>query len=837
VTPEPEKANTGGVAVATSDRAAVIAATLPEADADVAAATAAGTEAVKTPTGAEASHEPVVVPGGGGAGADEVAALVAPFVLRVPEVSIPMEMTERQKQVAAMIDAAWCLHAMRYDFNSAAPVEPLLKTVNEWLSSHEQTGDIGVLMLYLRDTALPALAEGKSQLVVNKAKVLGRTLTDTRERQFMVQDITYDQVEVQELTATGHIVRSMSWQEFFAEGLVDELFNEAFFAHETDSRQWCPYLAYLAFTKQTRALTSRLASYPQNEEGRLWRMVLVLMDMASGRKLDALKGWQELRLACRLGLSINAYRLASELRRSRNSISAAFADVLDALIQRCGESVPELRAADLMQQARQHLRLAPAEALNRCLLVKARYGVAAFPEKSTLEDIQKQALASLQAGMDGEKLDVWDAVPFGTLGRLDVSPQRSYIANVLLSRNKEIPPALRVVLPGLRPLSLLEMGDWFQASKLIEDKQVTALLQRPAMYRYPALFGRLLLVLRYGVDQSAADHEALMLTQMPIGSELYASLFAYAPEYALLSRRGDREFLYRFRTMRPGLDIKGSPEARRYLRYLDLCLCLEGAGRKDAMDALYAISDEEAGNAAGFTSEILRADAQRMHELIRLGSGPFYPPMIDTALPYLQLRLALACMGNRTLTGEGDETFMRLVESEGMRWPLSGGDMIYDWLLRRCAADIGTGDVAAAVARARWVLDLPYSCLFPYYGRLHLLLAGLHNLAGQSCGYLHAHAVLQVATVVSETERRLLLSVYERDGGRSLLAQLGYGHYGHFFVPWIEASHRLGRGETVDDLEQRFGTMSMPQAERGLAACLSTFQRERQAWAATKDKP
>jgi len=190
----------------------------------------------------------------------------------------------------------------------------------------------------------------------------------------------------------------------------------------------------------------------------------------------------------------------------------------------------------------------------------------------------------------------------------------------------------------------------------------------------------------------------------------------------------------------------------------------------------------------------------------------------------------LACVGEQTLTGENDETFMQVVESEGMRWSLTGGDTIYEWLLRRCAADIESGDLAAAVGRVRWALGLPHSCLFSYYGRLHLLMAGLHNLAGQSCGHINAHATLQSATVASETEKRLIrLVYYERDGGRSLQAQLGYGHYGHFCVPWLEVSHRLGRGEKVDDLEQRFSRLPLPMAERRLVASLSVFQRERQA--------
>ncbi len=842
----PETAAAGGAAA--QQGAAGTAAILPTpgvADAVVEPVAAPGVEVGAEPgtgPGQAPGHAPggepgTVTPGAPGEAAAAPAASV--FALRLPEVSIPMDMTESQRQAEALIDAAWCLNSLRYDFTSATPVEPLLKAVNEWLSGHPQPNDASPLMLYLRDVALPALADGKAQLVVNKSKVLGRTLTGKRERQFMLQDITYEKIEVQELMPNGHIVRALSWQEFHAEGLVDELFKEAFFARESDPRQWRPYLAYLAFTNQPRALKVLLASYPQNhEEGRQWEMVLVLFEMASGRKLDVLKGWLDLRQACRLGLSINAYRLASELRRSRSSVSMAFPDVLDALILRCGAAVPDVQAAALMQRAQQQLRLDPAAALNLLLLVKARCGAGSFPERNKLEDIQNDVLAGLPGGVDTKEPSVWDAVPFVVFGRPEQSPHRSYVANVLVTHKEDLAATVRAALPGLRALSLLEMGDWLQASKLAEDKQVTALLEGQALFRYPALYGRALLAMRYSPDPSAVDNAALALTQAPLGLEKNPAMYIFAPEYALLSRRADREFLYRFRTLRAGLDLKGAPAILRRLQYLDLCLCLEGAGRKDAMDALSAIADDGAGAvagaaaAAGFNSEILRADAHRLHEMIRLGSGDFFPPMTDPYVLDLQLRLALACVGDRTLTGESDETFKQVVESESVRWPLTGGDMVYDWLLRRCAADITSGDLVAAVGRVRWALELPSSCMYPYYGRLQLLLAGLHNLAGQTCGYMNAHATLQAATVASEVEKRLIRLVYERDGGRSLLAQLGYGHHGHFFVPWLELSHRLGRGEKVEDIEQRFGRLPLPMAERRLVAGLSVFQRERLALAA-----
>lgn len=250
------------------------------------------------------------------------------------------------------------------------------------------------------------------------------------------------------------------------------------------------------------------------------------------------------------------------------------------------------------------------------------------------------------------------------------------------------------------------------------------------------------------------------------------------------------------------------------------------------MDALAAIAEDETGAGTGFNSAILRADAQRMHEMIRLGAGDFFPPMPDPRSLDVQLRLALACVGDRNLTGENDETFMHVIESEAMYWPLIGGNTVYEWLLRRCAADIETGNLVAAVGRVHWALGLPHSCMYPYYGRLLLLLAGLHNLAGQSCGYMNAHATLQAATVVSEVEKRLIRQVYERDGGRGLLAQLGYGHHAHFFVPWLELSHRLGHSEKAVDLEQRFGRLPLTMAERRLVAGLSAFQRERLAPAA-----
>jgi serine/threonine protein kinase len=752
------------------------------------------------------------------------------FALRLPDPAIPIELTDSQQQAGAMLDAAWCLSLLNYDFMSPAPQESLLRPVKDWLNMHPQPNELSDLMNYLRDSALPALAEARSSLTSKKARLIGHNFTGNRERQFMLQDVSHDKIEVQEQMANGHVVRTLSWAEVRAEGLVDDLFKTAFYVNESDPRQWRPYLAYLLCSNQPRALTATLAIYPQdNEEERHWKMLQVLQDMASGRKLEMLKAWQELRQACRMGLQVNAYRLASELRRSRNSVSINFADVLDSLMQRCSSAVPELQGAALQQRARQQLQAGAAEeALQLLLLAKARYGNVNFTGRNRLEDLQKEIVASLAAELDGQRLNLWNALPFAFSRPLQYSPQASYLVNVRLSQSSELPPMEREALAGLRPLSLLEMGDWLQTNRLTEDRALNALLKRTAPFRYPAHFGRALLIMRYGLDPAAADQEAQALTMSAPGLEKNPQLLSLAAEYILLSRCGDRERLYRFRSRRLNPDGRETAALRRRLCYLDLCLVLEGAGRKEAMDLLYKVTEDEHGDAA-FNSDVLRADAHRMHEMIRLGNGSFFPPLLDNAWPELQLRLALACMGDRSLTGESDETFMQLVESEASRWSLIGGDMIYDWLLRRSAADIEIGDLAAATQRVHWALGLPHSCLFPYYGRLQLLSAGLYNLAGQNSGYMNAHLALQAATVASETEKRLIRLVYERDGGRALLAQLGDGHPGHFLVPWLELSLRLGRGDKVKDIEKRFGRQQWPMAERRLLASLNVFQREKEA--------
>lgn len=796
------------------------------------------TPAVATVTGAPAGAVPAVAVEPAEAAVsvapvpDEPVVVPAAFALRMPDVTLPIVLDDKQQVTAAWLEAAWCLSGLRYDFNLAMPVEPMSRVVTGWLETNAHDTAAGALMLFLRDTALPALADGKALLVSNKGKVLGRTLVGKRDKQYMIQDVTFERLEVQELLPNGHVVRALSWQELTTEGLVDELFREAFYNREKEVAQCRSYLAYLAFTNQPKALAAALKPYPESDERRSWEMLLALNETISGKNLEVVRGWQELRLACSQGLSIRAYFLAAELRKTRNSVSLVFADVLDGVLQRCAGSVPEVQGALLLRGAPALLRQEPLRALNQLLLAKARYGAANFPEKSKLEDLQNEALSGLSAGVNNTEPNVWDAVPFVVFGRPEQSPHRSYIANVFVSHKEDLATTVRGALPGLRTLSLLEMGDWLQASKLAEDKPVTALLEGQALFRYPAFFGRALLAMRYGLDPAIADNGAVALTQIPLGLEKNPAMYIYAPEYALLSRRADREFLYRFRTFRPGLDLRGAPAVLRRLQYFDLCLCLEGAGRKDAMNSLYAIAEGDAGAATGFNSEILRADAHRMHEMIRLGAGDFYPPIIDTALPDMQLRLALACMDEGALAGDADETFMQLVESDGMRWSLIGGDAIYDWVLRRCATDLAFGDVAAAVTRVRWALALPYSCLYPYYGRLMLLQAGLHSLAGQSCGLINANSQLQAATVCSEVEKRLARAVFERDSGRAQLSQLGYGHAGHYLYQWLYVTYRIGCGETIDDIEQRFSKLPLPTAERCLVAGLRAYQQEIQALAA-----
>ncbi len=806
----------------------------PDADRQTAATEPATGAAAPTNATTDKTTTAVTAPAGGLATATSSQPDRPPhaFQLRLPTTVIALPRHQHQNDQEVWIEAAQCLGRLQYDLGQNTPVEPMMQAVQEWLSSHPQECEAATFMRFVHDVALPALEELKVKLVQNKDTLIGISLQTRRQQTVVIHDITFVSIDVDAVLAgdKGKYRQSLRWNQAKSEGIVEEMCRLLYLRPGAALADLRPLLAYMAFTGRPQEISRLLQARPESPERRHWEMLPKMEAWAGKTEAEGLKVWQRLQQACLDGSPTAACALAIRLRKSGTTIAGLYREQLDDLISRCRPAVPEQQGGELLRQAQMAIQQDRyADALTPLLLAQARFGLADFPEKSGLTQRLQAVLAKLPArDWLGEKeLALPDLVPF-----VFPRPSAPWPAWTAVACREAATSKQRILSehPGLIQMtewSQLEMGDWAGPLARLGKKQMPVNSLEDPVQRLAATFGTGLLQERFGTSLRQAENALGQLVSGARQTENARPLevMALPVRYALLTRLTGRLQPRDYVLWTPDATPAGDANAVQTFLLLTLTTCLE-AGDHAAIKAIRQSLQPETAAAAGlnpWTVQPLATAWQQLDEPSREVDFMASPPGGESSVAWLRLRLAGA--GAARLSSSSDQPFLTLVEATAAGWSLDGGELIYTWLLRRCADLIADGDLEGACQQVDWCLSLPYSCLFPYYARLHFLKAGICLLGG-SRGALETAAVCaNAATVASEAEKWFLAAVAKRDAPDAGLARLPADHPAQFWCHWLAVC--LTTADQPGSADSRLAAMSphaLTLAEKrlhhALGACL-----------------
>ena len=756
------------------------------------------------------------------------------FQLRPPMTAIALPRYQHQRDQEIWIEAAQCLGRLQYDLSQNTPVEPMMQAVQEWLSSRQQDSEAVVFMHFIHDVALPALEELKVKLVQNKDTLIGASMQTRRKRTVVIHDITFVSIEVDAALAgdRGRYRQSLRWNQARSEGIVEELCRLLYLRPEASLADLRPLLGYLAFTGRSQEINRLLRAQPESLERRHWEMLPKMEAWAGKTEADGLKTWQRLQQACLDGSPTAAYSLASRLRKSNATIAGLYREQLDDLINRCRPAVPEQQGGEQLRQAQTAIQLGRhTDALAPLLLAQARFGMADFPEKSDLT----RRLRALQAKLPAEdwldetkQLTLSDLTPFVFRRRPAPWPAWTAIACREAATSGERRLRENPGLSQMTEWSQLEMGDWAGPLAKLEKKQLSISGLEDPIQKLAALYGAGLLQERFGANLRQAENTLAQLasTAKQIGNAHSLEAMALPVRYALLTRLSGRRQPQDYVLLTPDSIPPGNTNAVQTFLLLTLTTFHE-ADAQDAIKALRQALGTETKTVVNQNSRALQqlsAALQKLDKPRREVNIMSSPPGGKLSIAWLRLRLA--CAGQARLASAGDQPFMELVEAEAAGWPLDGGELVYTWLLRRCADLIACGDLEGACQKVEWCLSLPYSCLFPYYTRFHFLKAGLCLLGGSRGALETAVVCANAATVASEAEKSFLAAVSKRDSSDSALARLPADHPAQYWCHWLAVC--LASADPPGNVDSRLTAMAphaLTLAEKRLHNGLSAFLR------------
>lgn len=341
-----------------------------------------------------------------------------------------------------------------------------------------------------------------------------------------------------------------------------------------------------------------------------------------------------------------------------------------------------------------------------------------------------------------------------------------------LKKNERLEEISERMEEQLSMLALLDMGSWNfirerrknlnwpKLEKLTFDKLPES-GRRVAAETFAA---KALLDWRYDDDAKAMRQASWKIHELVQGGwkDGDVALLALELELRLLSRYQDLGA----EGMMPLVDEEYETQAdelprvlvrlRRRLVYLWLTVCLERGETEQARAFLEMLQDEGQAELFGFAGR--GSHLTDGMQLLRNELDCLQVPkqLLDRALVGESLRFKMACLGEEPLDGLQEGAYRQLFEQELPKGRLTLGDAVFDWVLRRVAYDIRSGELGYAMETIEWALNQRAICMFPYLGRLLFLRTGVLLYHGLTGGIEDMQMLAQGATVLSKGERKLL---------------------------------------------------------------------------------
>jgi hypothetical protein len=388
-----------------------------------------------------------------------------------------------------------------------------------------------------------------------------------------------------------------------------------------------------------------------------------------------------------------------------------------------------------------------------------------------------------------------------------------------------LPPGQAETLAALEGPSLLELGDWAGAERLLAKLPENAFAALPPPARAAAWFSRGLTEARFGVAAEKAITEALRQCARELADNAEGE-FVLLPqilalEYGIFLRSGEQD-LQPYLADAGNLTPRGPVADLRTRLILDLAAlgidrrqtddvarlvpavlsATEGAadwGLADAERTLLRLAMARSKDATGLLAAMGELDAH--------GSNEWH------------LRLVASAALAREPLDEGVwRAANEWISLKGMTFGPVGGTAIYDLVLARIGQCLAAGDLQGADATAAWALSLTCPCMAPYYARLTFTRWGVARLQGEA-GQRELGEQVEAASCANRQEKalsRLFRNETQRDKAREAVHD---SLEGRFWLDWLTVADRLGSAGSKDTRRspERFAPARLPRAEQLLA--------------------
>ncbi len=738
-------------------------------------------------------------------------------------VEIPLSLTHAQLELEAYWTAALYLAEWTYEPNNPRSWETLFGKFDDWMSQYKFS-DYAVYVDFLQKSAIPALGELSQILAVDSKAIEGETLKEEDGVKYTFGGMADGLFVIHEIRRHGKLTVRMDWAALMKAGYLDTMVTMVGDLFNGDAYRLRPYLAYLVLVQHVEEDFPLLEGVQDLQMRMQWQQICRWCQAKENqrRSLEDIRRWRRLRRLCGRGSFLEAYKLARELHPI---LSAAMRPLEPALVEiekTCEELIPENRGGEMVRESLQSLRQGDGYgALALALGASARYGNSRLPEaeKEGNRRMIEKALEQIEPGMG----KVAEGRTAAMVGLAMVRPQNErWPCGSLLALRRGAAggrPETARWMEALGFAARLEMGDWaYLADRDVSTEETSPFAEEDIIGQWTYAYAKSLVALRYAPSWAVCDGMMAALGAK-VSRQERAVCWTLAANYALLRRRPVGADSENFLFWTGKEKLQGTRAECRRLMYVTLAALMEGDRREEVQALLPSIKQQ----GALFFDE---TDNELMTELWRQvngwlqGGGDLRLPcrLKDRELPDIQARVMLATAGRQSLSDINDTLFLNWVESEGAGWQQIGGDMVYDWLLRRLAHCLAQGNFIQAKQLLDRCMALRHSCMFPYYPRLLLLQAGLFSLAGNDDGRILANRAMGGAVVASTGEKRLAKTFAKKP--QELKPQGDGVQTGAFMEAFLAACYLAGKGQSPEPVLEAAKVSSMPWAERGLLESL-----------------
>lgn len=692
--------------------------------------------------------------------------------------------------------------------------------VSKWLSEHsESQGGGRQFMEFVKGELLPQYAQLIPGLVSRKTKLIESGEIQGRDgKSYLIHDMSDMGVVLDMLEKQNRVRRPMmGWNNLVRLGIFDAMCQRGYAKEDFASAR--PYLAYVALIASPEFYQKALgeagyssASGASSGWGNVHRVKTMLpSNSVYRRESEAFRSYERLVKALEAGSVQDSYRELVQLQGVRDS---GLVKVLQNELVRLNEELNPKSIAglakSLLDEAESKLGSDNAAALRKLMLAVNRYGLSKrYPERES-EKLLKKCLDNL-ANEVGER-NTWAMTVIGLGPNLNNSVQPLHEGyarmRLFLPKKRDMYGGRLIFEDALETANRLAFGDWAYAWQNKDELLKVNLQSGQQLNIFPYGGLPLYLSLRYAscllevrftgeFEESDKLMQELCATMRESLSKMkfnnpgewkraYNDRVVLAYTYWLLTRRTPSMPVPEYWKAGKSEVVLGNGFNQRRLLYLNSACQLE---RGDVAGLLKQYGELAPSELERLYSMNVRfaEEFQGLLKSARSGEKLVFPKHIDQQLIVDQLRLALACVGERELGSEFDGRFRQLIEPRGHWFPQLGGDVIYCWLLRRVGNELSKGNLAGASSLVDWALDLDFACMFPYYARLNYIKSGLSMLDGKGGDVADISILVSASSCSSEAERQLLPIVLGESKQTLGSLKLSQGHELRFWHSWLRA--------------------------------------------------